>query len=169
MTGLIADAKSAVERARHEAAQFEYENGYPIPVAYLAQRMADVSQLYTQHAFMRALGVVSIFAGVDEGDSKPQVFRVDPAGHVVSYKACSAGVKEQEAHNLLEKKIKADSAVPSYEEALEIAVTTLQEVVGFDLKPSDIEVAVIKSDTMRFTTLSTDEIDTILTTITNRD
>lgn len=169
MTGLIADAKSAVMRARQEAAQFEYENGYPIPVSHLAQRMADVSQLYTQHAFMRALGVVSIYAGIDDAGGAPQIFRVDPAGHFVGYKACSAGVKEQEAHNILEKKIKADSAVPTHEEALEIAITALQEVIGFDLKPTDIEVAVICADNLTFRTLSEKEIDTTLTAITNRD
>ena len=114
-TGMIADAKSIVQRARHEAAQFEYENGYPIPVAHLAQRMADVAQLYTQHAFMRALGVVSIYAGIDAGaEAKPQVFKVDPAGHFLGYKACSAGVKEQEAANQLEKRLKGDLATPNH-------------------------------------------------------
>jgi 20S proteasome subunit alpha 1 len=95
MTGLTADAQALVARARQEAAQFEYQNGiascvnsclvassrilvlllgYPIPVHYLAQRVADVGQLYTQHAFMRALGVVAILVAVDE-EKGPQVLQ----------------------------------------------------------------------------------------------
>jgi len=101
-TGLVADAKSSIIRARHEAAEFNYQNGYDIPVDYMAQRVADVAQVYTQHAFMRALGIITIFIGMDE--KGPQLFRCDPAGHYLGYKACSAGAKEQEANNFLEKK-----------------------------------------------------------------
>lgn len=169
-TGMIADAKSIVQRARHEAAQFEYENGYPIPVAHLAQRMADVAQLYTQHAFMRALGVVSIYAGIDAGaEAKPQVFKVDPAGHFLGYKACSAGVKEQEAANQLEKRLKGDLATPNHTQALEVAISSLQECVGSDLKPADIEVAVVTADTGSFRLLTEAEVDAVLTAISDRD
>jgi 20S proteasome subunit alpha 1 len=40
-----------------EAAQFRYKYDYEIPVQYLAKRIADISQIFTQHAFMRPLGV----------------------------------------------------------------------------------------------------------------
>eukprot|EP00121_Abeoforma_whisleri_P007288 Awhi_evm1s6649 len=36
----------------------------------------------------------------------PQLFKTDPAGYHVGYKAVASGVKEQEATNFLEKKIK---------------------------------------------------------------
>lgn len=81
VTGLIADAKAGVQRARQEAANFEYKNGYAIPVSYLAQRMANLAQLWTQQAFMRALGVVTMYAGIDDATGAPQLYRVDPAGH----------------------------------------------------------------------------------------
>lgn len=41
MTGLLPDAKALVQHARQAAAEFEYNNGYPIPPAYLAKKVAD--------------------------------------------------------------------------------------------------------------------------------
>ena len=55
-----------IARIRQEAAQFKYKNGYDIPVQHLAKRVADVAQVYTQHAFMRALGVVVMIVGIDD-------------------------------------------------------------------------------------------------------
>lgn len=43
-----ADAKSMVQRARSEAAQFRFKFGYNMPVDYLAKVLADQAQVYTQ-------------------------------------------------------------------------------------------------------------------------
>lgn len=143
-TGLMPDARDQVNRARAKAAEFKYQNGYPIPVSMVAQKVADRCQMYTQHAFMRALGVVSIFAGIDE-EKGPQLYRVDPAGHFTGFKACSAGAKEQEANNFLEKRMKANSEM-TYEQTIETAIIALQTVVGSDLKPGDLEVAIVTTE-----------------------
>ena len=57
MTGMVADARASVSRLRQEAAEFKFNNGYDIPVSYLAKRAADLAQIYTQHANMRPLGI----------------------------------------------------------------------------------------------------------------
>jgi hypothetical protein len=46
-----------------------------------------------------------ILVGMDE-EHGPQLWKCDPAGYYVAYKAVATGVKEQEATNFLEKKIK---------------------------------------------------------------
>ena len=45
MTGMVADARYAVQRLRNEAAEFKYNYGYDIPVSYLAKRAADIAQI----------------------------------------------------------------------------------------------------------------------------
>lgn len=165
--GLIADAKSIVQRSRYEAAEFNYKNGYEIPVSYLARRTADIAQVYTQHAFTRALGVVTMFIGMDD-ELGPQLYRCDPAGHFVSFKACAAGQKEQEANNLLEKKIKSDSKF-SIDEVVQTALVTLQTVIGSDLKSTDVEVAVVSKANPKFTLLTDEQVEAHLTAISDRD
>jgi len=167
VTGLIADAKSSVQRARTEAANFKYENGYEIPVDYMSQRMADVAQVYTQHAFMRALGVVTMYCGMDD-EKGPQLLRCDPAGHFLGFKACAAGQKEQEANNFLEKKVKANPNM-DHKQAVECAIITLQTVIGSDLKPTDLEIGVVTKQNPKFTLLTEKEIDGFLTAISDRD
>jgi len=167
VTGMIADARALVTRARFEAAEFKYKNGYPIPVEHMAKRAADVAQVYTQHAFMRAYGVGALFIAIDE-EKGPQLFRCDPAGHYLGFKACAVGNKEQEATNFLEKKFKANEDL-TYQQTVETAILTLQNIMGSDLKPSDVEVGVVTAVEPKFRVLSEDEIDKILTAISDRD
>ncbi|PKA62160.1 Proteasome subunit alpha type-6 [Apostasia shenzhenica] len=166
-TGMTADARSLVQQARNEAAEFRFKWGYEMPVDVLAKWIADKSQIYTQHAYMRPLGVAAMILGIDE-EKGPQLFKCDPAGHFFGHKATSAGLKEQEAINFLEKKMKNDPTF-SYEETVQTAISALQSVLQEDFKATEIEVGVVRKEDPVFKVLSTEEIDEHLTAISERD
>eukprot|EP00911_Craspedida_sp_UC1_P000941 UC1_evm4s708 len=167
MTGMIADARSQVRRARMEAAEWKYKNGYDIPPDMLARKVADISQLYSQEARLRPLGCSMILIGWDE-ERGPQLYKCDPAGYYVGYKATAAGVKMVEANNLLEKKVRKDPKWNSIE-LIEEAIAALSTVVSIDFRAEEIEVAVCTKDDNRFRTLTNAEIDTHLTNIAEKD
>lgn len=168
VTGLPADARSIVQNARQQAAEFRFKFGYEIPVDYLAKVLADKAQVYTQHAYMRPLGVVTMLIAIDE-EKGPSLFKVDPAGYYVGYKATAVGAKETEATNLLEKKMKASPSL-SYEATVQLAIATLQSVLSEEFKSTEIEVGVVRTGTdPSFKVLTPEEIDTFLVAISERD
>ncbi|GAM19752.1 hypothetical protein SAMD00019534_029270 [Acytostelium subglobosum LB1] len=166
-TGIIPDAKQQVQRARHEAATFHHKFGYQIPPNVLAKKIADHSQLSTQHSSARPLGVSMILIGIDD-QLGPQLFKMDPSGAYFGYKATSAGEKEQEATNFLEKKFKSNPQL-SRDELIQLAISTLQNVLGADLKAADIEIGICSLENKRFSLLPEEEIDTQLTRLAERD
>eukprot|EP01104_Vermistella_antarctica_P013282 TRINITY_DN39_c0_g1_i1.p1 TRINITY_DN39_c0_g1~~TRINITY_DN39_c0_g1_i1.p1 ORF type:complete len:260 (+),score=59.44 TRINITY_DN39_c0_g1_i1:42-782(+) len=167
MVGLIADSRAHVQRARSEAAKFRSDFGYNITVQYLSKRMADICQVYTQHAWMRPHGVSMTLIGIDE-ELGPQLYKIDLAGHYVGFKATATGQKEQEATAFLEKKLKNRPEL-SLEQTIQLAITALQSVLSEDFKPSEIEVGIVDADSTKFQKLSEVEIDDHLTAIAERD
>ena len=144
MTGKYADARSAVDRIRQEAFQFQYDNGFQIPVAHLAKRCADINQVYTQHARMRALGVETILVAIDDEEG-PQLFKIDPAGQFFGYKACASGVKMEAAQNFFEKKVK-EGTDTSADETIRLAILALQTVLTADFKSDELEVGIVEGE-----------------------
>lgn len=178
-----------MRKTREFAATFEHDNGYPIPVHYLARKVADEAQIYTQQAAKRSAAAVMILGAVDD-EKGPQLYKVDPAGHVLGYKATAAGAKEQDAINALEKKVKAASeaaagaagagaggaggaaaaagGAPAGDEAVRMAISVMQSVLASDFKASEVEIAIIKG-AERVRLLTEAEVDAHLTVLAERD
>ncbi|KAK6205328.1 nucleophile aminohydrolase [Scheffersomyces amazonensis] len=169
-TGSIADARSQALRARAEATEFRYKYGYEMPVESLAKRMANLSQIYTQRAYMRPLGVALTFCQVDFEDENrgPQIFKCDPAGYYTGFKAVATGPKQQEAITYLEKKFKkTDHVKGDWKDTVEFAITALSSVVGTEFRKNDIEIGVATEEGFRI--LSPEEIDERLVAIAEQD
>jgi len=156
MTGLIADARAQVARARAEAADFRYKYGYEITPDALARRMANINQVYTQRAAMRPLGISMVLIGIDP-ELGPQCFRLDPAGYFVGFHATAAGQKQQEAMNHLEKKWKKlDSGLGADDpakagkllnrnEVIEMAIEAMSTVHSTDYRSGEIEIGIVST------------------------
>merc|ERR1719243_401202 len=166
-TGLHADARALVHRAREIASKFKDKNGYEIPVHYLALKVANIGQVYTQHAYMRPFAVNMIMFSIDD-EAGPQLFQVDPAGYYAGYKGCAAGAKENEAQNALEKIVKKKQALPE-SETIQQAILCLQTVMGMDFKETDIEVGLVSKARPGFVRLSAEEIRNHLDAIAEKD
>ncbi|KAK6080419.1 Proteasome subunit alpha type-6 [Seiridium cupressi] len=177
MTGSIADARAFSQRAQGEAAEFKYKYGYEMPCDVLAKRLANISQVYTQRAYMRPYGVATTLISLDS-EFGPQLFKCDPAGYYVGYKGTAAGPKQQEALNHLEKKLRnKDHADGTWEDVVELAITTLSTVLSMDFKKGEIEIGIVggpRADgkpgpSPGFRTLTEEEIDERLQAIAEKD
>lgn len=168
MVGIPGDCRSIVFRARDIAMRFQHKMGYKIPVHYLCQKIANLHQLYTQHAYMRLHACCGIFIGVDEEQQVPVIYQFDPAGWFAGYKACAAGAKEQEATNALEKLVRNKGFVTE-RETVEEAIAALQSILMVDFKPNEIEVGVVSLQNPSFRRLDETTIERYLNWIAERD
>jgi len=166
-TGLSGDARALVYRAREIASKFKDKNGYEIPVHYLALKVANNAQVYTQHAYMRIFAVNMMLFSIDD-EKGPQLFQVDCAGYYAGYKGSAAGAKEPEAQNALEKIVKKKQAL-SESETIQQTIACLQTVMGQDFKDTDIEVGIVSKTRTGFVRLTEEEIRGHLDAIAEKD
>ncbi|RCH99478.1 hypothetical protein CU097_015640, partial [Rhizopus azygosporus] len=80
----------------------------------------------------------------------------------------AAGAKQQEALNYLEKKLKKNPEL-NMEDTIELAITTLSNVLAVDFKAAELEIGIVTKDNTDFRTLSTEEIDDHLQRIVEKD
>lgn len=126
---------------------------------------------------MRPLGVATTLISVDS-EFGPQLYKVDPAGYYVGYKATASGPKAQEALNFFEKKLKnKDNVEGSWEEVVELGISALSSVLSVDFKKGELEIGIVggpkgkgqEGTETGFRSLTEEEIDERLQAIAEKD
>lgn len=92
---------------------------------------------------MRPLGVATTLISLD-AETGPSLYKCDPAGYYVGYKATASGPKQQEALNHLEKKLKGkECAEGDWTDVVELGISTLSQVLSVDFKRGELEVGIV--------------------------
>ena len=150
-SGLVADARVLVDRARVDAQINEITYNQKIEVKTLVKRLCDFKQTYTQYGGVRPFGTALLIAGVDE--TGPRLFSTDPSGALIEYKATSEGAGRNGVITYFEKHYKEDL---NMEDAIILGIRALHKGTEGKINPDAIEIGLVEV-TRKFRKLSSEE------------
>ncbi len=156
-SGIIADARVLVDRARLEAQIYRLTYGEPVPLTVLVKKICDLKQAHTQYGGVRPFGAALLMAGVNE---KPELFETDPSGAYFEWKAVAIGSGRNTAMAIFEEKYRDDMGL---DDAIRLAVFALAKTMETP-SPENIEVAVITVKDKKFKKISSEEVASCLET-----
>ena len=163
-SGLVADARALVERARVEAQINKITYSEPIRVDSLSKKLCDMLQMYTQNGGVRPFGSALIIGGVYDGSCK--LFETDPSGALIEYKATAIGSGRSAAMDIFEDQYKDDM---NLNEAINLALTAINEATEHETTANNVEIAVIKCDEEVYTKLSQEEVQTFIDEVVSEE
>ncbi|MGN1185691.1 MAG: archaeal proteasome endopeptidase complex subunit alpha [Methanobrevibacter wolinii] len=152
-SGLVADARVLIDRARVESQINKITYNEPIRVESLVKKICDMKQMYTQNGGVRPFGSALIIGGINKGQCR--LFETDPSGALIEYKATAIGAGRNEAMDVFEEKYQEDM---SLDEAIDLALDAVYEATEGKVTDKTVEIAVIDKDTEQYRKLSDDEV-----------
>ena len=104
MSGLAADARQLVNKARSECNEYQAFYGSPITGKVLAERLGGHIHSHTLYWYLRPFGCAILLAVYDEeAAGGPSLYALEPSGSAQRYFACAIGKMKQGAASELEK------------------------------------------------------------------
>ena len=159
IAGLTADARILVNQARLQAQIHQMTYGEQITVENLTHRLADIKQMYTQHAGVRPFGVSLLIAGVDELNNV-RLFMTEPSGSYWGYRAAVIG---SGAPTIIEElEITYAKEAETIQAGLRVALQALEKVSDNKLDPDMIEIAIIPLESRKLNYLKSKDIIDLL-------
>ncbi len=141
-SGLVADARVLVDRARIESQINKITYSERIPVDVLVKKICDFKQNYTQYGGVRPFGTALLIAGVDE--KGVHLYETDPSGAMMSYKAGSIGSGRSTVMEIFEEKYRSSL---SMDQTINLGLSALLAATDEDnLNTMAIEIGVVKKN-----------------------
>lgn len=144
-SGLVADARALIDRARVESQINKVSYDEPIGVEVLAKKICDFKQTYTQYGGVRPFGTALLIAGVE--DSEARLFETDPSGALLEYKATGIGAGRPEIMEVFEKKYTDEI---NLKDAINLGLEALYNTTESKLDAATIEIGLVQLDQKQF-------------------
>ncbi len=154
VAGLMGDARTLVDQARIHAQSNRLTYDEAVDIEILGKRIADTTQLYTQHAGVRPFGASIIFAGIDRTGSR--VFLTEPSGAYWGFKAVAIGAGADVVKPILEKGYRDDM---SLDDAVVLALTSISKAVEGKMGPQKVRMATVDDKTKKYRVLTSGEVE----------
>jgi len=143
MSGLIADSKTMIDRARVEAQNHWFTYDEKMKVESVTKAISNLALQFGEEdsqpgSMSRPFGVALLFAGMDEGG--PQLYHLDPSGTYVKCCAKAIGSASEGAQSSLEEQYHKSMTLP---EACKCVLGILKQVMEEKLTSTNVEVATI--------------------------
>ena len=151
-SGLVADARALVDRARIECQVNTFNYSEDLAVESLVKKICDFKQSYTQYGGVRPFGTAMLMAGIDA--SGPHLYETDPSGAMMAYKAGGIGAGRNEVMEVFEKDFKDNM---TQNQAVNLGLKALSAANENNLKSEVVEIAIINPE-KEFHTLNSEEV-----------
>ena len=155
-SGLVADARALVDRARIECQVNTFNYSEDLAVESLVKKICDFKQSYTQYGGVRPFGTAMLMAGIDA--SGPHLYETDPSGAMMAYKAGGIGAGRNEVMEVFEKNFKDNM---TQNQAVNLGLKGLSAANDNNLKSEVVEIAIINPE-KEFHTLNSEEVGKVV-------
>ena len=151
MAGLAADGRTMVDHMRVAAQNHRFSFGEPIGVRAVTESVCDLALSFgegrrkREGQMSRPFGTALLVSGIDDG--KPLLFHTDPSGTYTQCRARAIGGGSEGAEALLRESYHDGLTL---EEAENLALSTLRQVIQEKLSENNIEVACSRVSTGKF-------------------
>ncbi|CAH3138377.1 unnamed protein product [Porites evermanni] len=161
MSGLIADSRTMVDKARVEAQNHWFTYNEQMSVESVTQAVSNLALEFgdddaREGAMSRPFGVALLFGGVDS--KGPQLYHLDPSGTFFQYDAKAIGSGSEGAQQALEEVYHKSMTL---KEACKSALTILKQVMEEKLNATNVELATATPD-KKFRMFTKEEIETLV-------
>ncbi|KAF7998069.1 hypothetical protein HCN44_009467 [Aphidius gifuensis] len=147
-SGLMADSKTMIDRARAECQNHWFIYNEKMTVESVSQAVSNLAIQFGDSdddgsAMSRPFGVAILFAGIDE--KGPQLFHMDPSGTFVQFDAKAIGSGSEGAQQSLQEVFHRSMTL---KEAIKATITILKQVMEEKLNETNVEVMTMTPNAM---------------------